>query len=84
MFTPVFLHPDPTKPFIVETDASAFPIGVILSQPNSDGVYHPIAYYSCKFKALEINNPIYDKELVTIISAFEEWRPYLAGAQHRI
>ena len=84
MFTPVFLHPDPTKPFIVETDASAFPIGVILSQPDNDGVHHLVAYYLCKLTAPEINYPIYDKELATIISAFEEWRPYLVGAQHRV
>ena len=28
---PVLLHPDPTKPFQVETDASIFSIGAILS-----------------------------------------------------
>ena len=43
-----------------------------------------MAYYSRKFTALEINYPIYDKELLAIIAAFEEWRPYLAGAQHHI
>jgi hypothetical protein len=31
MIAPVLLHVDPTKPFIVETDASNFAIGVILS-----------------------------------------------------
>jgi hypothetical protein len=81
---PVLLHPDPTKPFQVETDASDFAIGAILSQPDEDGVLHPVAYYSRKFTAPEINYPIYDKELLAIIAAFEEWRPYLAGAQHRV
>ena len=81
---PVLLHPDPTKPFQVETDASDFAIGAILSQPDEVGVLHPVAYYSRKFTAPEINYPIYDKELLAIIAAFEEWRPYLAGAQHRI
>ena len=28
---PILLHPDPTKPFQVETDASDFAIGAILS-----------------------------------------------------
>ena len=84
MTAPVLLHPNPTKPFIVETDASDFAIGAILSQPDEDGVEHPVAYYSRKFAAPEINYPIYDKELAAIISAFEEWRPYLIGAQHRI
>ena len=43
---------------------------------------HPVAYYSWKCIEAKINYPIYDKELVAIIATFEEWRPYLAGAQH--
>ena len=83
MSAPV-LHPGPTKPFKVETNASGFAIGVILSEPNNDGVQHLIAYYSRKFRGPKVNYLIYDKELVAIISVFEEWRPYLVGAQHRV
>ena len=36
-----------------------------------------------KFTKSEINYSIYDKELAAIIATFEEWRPYLVGAQHR-
>ena len=43
-----------------------------------------MAYYSRKFMTSEINYPIYDKELVAIIATFEEWYPYLVGAQHRV
>jgi hypothetical protein len=81
---PVLLHPDPTKPFTVETDASDFAIGAILSQPDDNGILHPVAFYSRKFTPPEINYPVYDKELSAIIAAFQEWRPYLAGAQHRV
>jgi hypothetical protein len=42
-----------------------------------------VAYYSRKFTQ-EINYPIYDKELLAIIVAFQERRSYLAGAQHCI
>jgi hypothetical protein len=76
----VLLHPDPTKPFPMEVDASDFAIGAILSQPDNKGILHPVAYNSRKFTTPEINYPIYDKELGAIIAAFEEWRPYLAGA----
>ena len=72
MTAPILLHPDPTKPFIVETDVFDFAIGPILSQPDNDGVHHLVAYYSCKFTTPEINYPIYGKELAAIISAFEE------------
>ena len=72
MIALVLLHPDPTKSFIVETNASNYAIGIILSQPDNDGVHHLVAYYSCKFTTPEINYPIYGKELAAIISAFEE------------
>ena len=81
---PVLLHADPTKPFQVETNASDFAIHAILSQADDTNLMHLVAYYSQKFTAFEINYPIYDKELVAIIAAFEEWRPYLAGTQHRV
>ena len=70
---PMFVHPDPTRPFQVETDASDFAIGAILSQPNDDGTLHSVAFYYLKFTAPEINYPVYDKELAAIISAFTEW-----------
>ena len=73
-----------TKPYTIETDASDFAIGAILSQSDKNGILHPVAFYSRKFTPPEINYPIYDKELSAIIAAFEEWRPYLVGAQHRI
>jgi hypothetical protein len=70
----VLLHADPRKPFQVETDASDFAISAILSQADDTNIMHPVAYYSRKFTATEINYPIYDKELAAIIAAFEEWR----------
>jgi hypothetical protein len=68
----VLLHPDPIKPSQVETDASDFFIEAVLSQPDKAGVFHPVDYYSRRFTALEINYPIYDKELLAIITTFEE------------
>ena len=73
----MLLHVNPTKPFQVETDASDFAIGAILSQPDDDGILHLVAYYSRKFTALEINYPIYNKELATLETTFMEWRPNL-------
>jgi len=52
---PILIHPDPTKPFIVETDASDFALGAILSQFGIDGLLHPIAFYSRKLTSAEIN-----------------------------
>jgi hypothetical protein len=80
----ILIHPDPAKPFIVEIDAINFTLGAILSQFGIDGLLHPVAFYSRKLTSAEINYQVYDKELLAIITAFEQWRPYLAGAQHRV
>ncbi len=79
---PILIHPNPAKPFIVETDALDFALRAILSQFGIDGLLHPVAFYSRKLTSAEINYQVYDKELLAIITAFEQWRPYLAGAQH--
>ena len=80
----VLVHPNPTKPFQVETDASEFALEAILSQLDDNGTLHLVAYYSRKFRASEINYLGYDKELATIIFSFAVWQPYLAGARHCI
>jgi hypothetical protein len=82
--TPILIHHDPAKPFIVETNVSDFALGAILSQFGIDGLLHPIAFYSRKLTSVEINYQVYDKELLAIITTFEQWRPYLVGAQHRV
>ena len=76
--TPVLVHPDLNRPYQVETDASDFAINAVLSQPDDDGTLHPVAFYSQKFTVPKINYPVYDKEFAAIISAFAEWRSYLA------
>ena len=39
-----------------------------------------MAFFSKKHSAQEVNYEIYDKELLAIIHAFEEWRPELEGS----
>ena len=43
---PILAFPDFGKPFLLETDASGKGLGAVLSQKQSDGRYHPIAYAS--------------------------------------
>ena len=44
---PILAFPDFGKPFLLETDAFGKGLGAVLSQKQSDGQYHPIAYASC-------------------------------------
>lgn len=68
------------KPTVVEVDASDWSAGGALLQQDDDGEWQPVAYFSAKHSAAECNYDIYDKELLAVIKALEEWRPELEGA----
>lgn len=77
---PILRIPDQDSPFRIESDASDFATGSVLSQLDpKDGLYHPVAYYSKSMTEAERNYEIYDKELLAIIRSLEEWRHYLEG-----
>jgi hypothetical protein len=69
---------------IVETDASDFALGAVLSQRDGENRLHPVAFHSRKFAPAEINYKIHDKELLAIVDAFKHWRRYLEGTHHQI
>jgi hypothetical protein len=75
----ILTHFDQTKTCIVETDASDFALGAILSQKDDEGRLHPIAFHSRKFEPVESTYEVYDKELLAIIDSFKVWRRYLEG-----
>jgi len=81
---PILRHFDPSRPSIIETDASDFAIACIISQKDDSNILHPIAFYSRKLTPAEVNYEIYDKEMLAIITAFKQWRAYLEGSLHQI
>ena len=60
----------------METDASDFALGAILSQEH-EGFYHPVAFHSRQFSGHEINYDVHDKELLAIVDSFKKFRHYL-------
>ncbi len=72
------------KPFELEVDASGFALGAVLLQRKDDNKQHPISYYSSTLSEAERNYDIYDLELLTIVKALRNWRPFLAGSSHTI
>ena len=81
---PILVMFEPESPITVETDASDGAIGACLSQPDDKGRLHPVAYYSRKLSATELNYEIHDKELLAIVDAFKHWRVYLEGPRHQV
>src|SRR4030095_137898 len=57
---PILHHFDSSKASIIETDASDYALGCVLSQKDSDGNLHPTAFYSRKLIPAELNYEIYD------------------------
>jgi hypothetical protein len=68
------MTPDQSKPFEIECDASKYATGAILYQKDDNGYKHPINFYSKTLTPAEHNYNIHDRELLTIVRAFEEWR----------
>ena len=68
----------------METDASDFALGSVLSQRDTENRLHPVAFHSRKFSPAEINYKIHDKELLAVVDSFKHWRRYLEGAKHQV
>jgi hypothetical protein len=79
---PVLWHFDLILSIIVETDTSDFAIGAVRSQKKD--MVQPVAFYSRKMTATELNYDIYDKEILAIVSSFKEWRRYLESTEDSI
>jgi len=81
---PVLIFPKMMEPFKMEVDASAIAIRAVLNQKGEDRKLHPVAYYSKSFSATEQNYDVYDRELLAIVKALQQWRTYLLGSPHQI
>ena len=66
------------------TDASLLAAGVVLMQEDENSDLHPCAYFSRTFSSAQHNYDIYNRELLAVILALEEWRQYLQGTTHPI
>jgi hypothetical protein len=67
----VLQHFNPEKLIIIETDASDFVIGAVLSQVANDGRKHSVTFWLSKFKGAALAYPTPDKELIVIIEYFK-------------
>ena len=94
---PILRHFDPESHIRIETDASGYAIGGVLSQLNLDSdappndsnksdfdQWHPVAYFSRKMIPVETRYKTHNAELLAIVEAFKTWRHYLEGCKHEV
>ena len=76
---PILTFPDFSKDFILDTDASDFGMGAVLSQIDENGCERVIAYASRTLSKAERNYSVTRKELLAVITFIAKFRQYLLG-----
>jgi hypothetical protein len=76
--TPVLVYPKRGCQYVLDTDASNFAVGAVLSQIQ-DGVERPIAYGSKAMHDGQLNYCTTYKELLAVVIFTKQFEPYLYG-----
>lgn len=75
--SPVLVHPNYEKPFIVSTDASSKAVGAVLYQLDEKDHEHPIHYASRNLNDAENNYSAFEREALGIVFALKKFHNYL-------
>jgi hypothetical protein len=82
--SPILIHANPEQKFQMETDASNYAYGAILSQKGKNQKLHPVAFYSKSMSPAEQNYSISDKEALPIVKGLQHWRHCLECMEHLV
>jgi hypothetical protein len=73
---PILSCPDYSREFVIQTDASGYGIGAVLSQPHPEGE-RVICYLSRSLTKQERNYTTTERECLALVWAIEKLRPYI-------
>ena len=82
--SPVLKSPDYEKPFKLIIDSSDDGTGSVLVQEASDGLDHPVSYFSKKFLKYQKNYSVVEKETLGLVLALEHFDVYLGSTPFKI
>ncbi len=76
---PILNNPDFTRTFVLQTDASDYGIGAVLSQLDDSGQEHPVAFYSRKLLPRKQRYATVETECLAIKLGIQAFKVYLLG-----
>lgn len=77
---PVLMAPNYSHVFKLDVDASATGAGAVLLQDDSNGVEHPIGYFSKKFLKHQLNYSTIEKETLALLLALQHFEVFIGSS----
>ena len=84
MSTPVLDYPDPNKEYLLKMDASKLRLGAVLSQKQSNGRYHPVAFGSRALHCAEVNYHSTKLKFLAMRWSIKRFQTYLLSHHFKV
>ena len=84
MSTPVLAYPDPNREYLLEMNALRLGLGAMLSQRQSDGKKHPVAFGSRALYGAEANYHSTKLEFLAMKWSIKHFQIYLLGCHFKV
>ena len=76
---------DPSRPYVLEVDASDYAVGGVLSQEDAEGNLRPVAFFSRKLQGSpgkgQVGWHVREKETYAIVLILQKFRSWLASTK---
>ena len=69
---------------MLKINALNYIINMCISQSNNEERLRSVIFYSRKIISAKLNYKIYNKKLLIIVAAFDEWRVYLKEFKYSV
>ena len=80
----MWLIKTPTKEYLLKMDVSKLRLGAVLSQKQSDGRYHPVAFESRALHGVEVNYHSTKLEFLAMKWSIKHFQTYMLGCCFKV